>query len=207
MTLTSRKLIIAVATLTTLASVNCTPPPISLFRYQPHQHSRIVGYIHLDTGESGMPYEYSMSALQSRLDTAYSVELVFRNGLRLDAHSFRITPDSVECMTDSGFVSVCHDSVRKLLVYSDSWFMRTTERALPLGAFFGGLALLAYIPPNPSNEPPYYTVFIAAGGGVLLGTIVGDNYRQRETIIFATEHEVAPFLYSSNECALTSRST
>jgi len=172
--------------LSVLAS-GCTPPPVSIYmiRDTAPPGSEVVdingvGYYMLDSS-------YSLTALNQRLDLATEVTLLLSDGEQIQADRVSVTLDSVLYSLGDETGGVLVGNVAQLSVYDETAFYRGAHRALITGGILGGCAALAYIPPNPPNEPPISTVPIMFGVGAAPGVAMGDLSTQREVIVFVRE--------------------
>lgn len=166
----------------------CQPPYISI--YTPGKIPSRLHWVTLSTGGTySIKTVYNRDSLNSRLMLAHSVDVYSYTLEHVTSDKVFLRSDSLFYSQDSTLVGAPLDSVRQIIIYDHSWAERALVRAGVAGGFLGGLAALAYIPPNPPNEPPVSTVYVMAGSGAVMGIAVGDVASQREIVAFIKDSE------------------
>ena len=183
-----RKIFFIVLAFILVCIQGCQPPYISI--YVLGDVPSRLHWVNLSTGGTySIKTVYTMDSLNSRLSSSYSVDIYSYNLKYVTSNQVFLRSDSLYYTKDSTIIAVGMDSVRQLIIYDHSWTKRALVRAGVLGGFLGGLAALAYIPPNPPNEPPVSTVYVMVGSGAVIGIAVGDVASQREIVAFVKNSE------------------
>ncbi len=170
--------------------LGCQPPFISIYMLE-ESEIQFTNWVNLSPGNMrSIDTNYSIDSLNVRLKNSHSVDMYTYDLSYVTSNHVFLKNDSLFYSIDSLIYSLKQDSVRQLIIYDKSKTTRAVTRAGYLGGFLGGLALLAYIPPNPKNESPASTVYYMAGSGIVLGIAMGDVGSQREIVAFVRKSEV-----------------
>ncbi len=168
----------------------CQPPFISIYMLE-ESEIQFNNWVNLSPGNMhSIDTNYSSDSLNVRLKNSHSIDIYSYELDFITSTNVFLKDDSLFYTIDSFTYSLKQDSVRQLIIYDESKTSRALTRAGYLGGFLGGLALLAYIPPNPKNESPVSTVYIMTGSGIVLGIAMGDIGSQREIVAFVRKDEV-----------------